>query len=212
MLDTEPVSQCAWKNAAREAGYDLEESFFEQMTGRNMASVHALLLGHCGGDFPAVEIGDRARQLYRDTLSVNGVIHKPGLAELLGFLDERQVPRAVATSATREEARHQLDLADLLHRFETIVTGDQVSRGKPDPELFLLAAERLGCRPGDCAVLEDSGPGIRAARAAGMTAILVPDSREPEAATRQAAHVVVSSLDAARAVLERLLVEPGHHG
>jgi beta-phosphoglucomutase-like phosphatase (HAD superfamily) len=82
--------------------------------------------------------------------------------------------------------------------------------GKPAPDIFLEAALRLEQRPADCAVLEDSGPGIQAAAAAGMRAILIPDGREPSAETRRAAYAVVASLGAAKAVLAAMIDE--HRG
>jgi beta-phosphoglucomutase-like phosphatase (HAD superfamily) len=88
-----------------------------------------------------------------------------------------------------------------------IVGGDQVSRGKPDPDIFLMAASRLHRRPEDCAVLEDSAPGIRGAVAAGMRAILVPDGREPSEEARLEAYAVVESLSAARLVIERMILQ-----
>jgi beta-phosphoglucomutase-like phosphatase (HAD superfamily) len=205
MLDTEPVSERAWKTAASEMGYAIEDALFAQMIGCNMASVHQLLFARFGGAFPADQLGCRARALYRKALDADGVAHKTGLLDLLAFLDAWRVPRAVGTSSAHGDARYQLDRAGILHRFDAVVGGDQVDLGKPKPDLFLLAARKLGARPADCVVLEDSDPGISAAQAAGMTSILVPDSRDPAVATRQAAYAVVDSLVEARDVLERLL-------
>lgn len=205
MLDTEPVSQRAWRDAAREMGHRLDDALFARMIGCNMASVHRLLGGHFGAGFPAEGLGQRARRLYRAALDADGVAHKPGLLDLLAFLDARSIRRAVATSADRAEARHQMARAGILDRFDAVACGDEVARGKPAPDVFLLAAGRLGVEPAGCAVLEDSGPGIHAARAAGMTAILVPDAHGVGADAREAAHAVVASLVEARAVIERLM-------
>ena len=86
-------------------------------------------------------------------------------------------PRAVATSTRRERARAKLARRGLLARFAALVGGDEVARGKPAPDIFLLAAARLGVAPADCVVLEDSEPGVRGALAAGMMPIMVPDLR-----------------------------------
>jgi HAD superfamily hydrolase (TIGR01509 family) len=123
------------------------------------------------------------------------------------FLNERDIPRAVATSTATALAERKLRQAGVLTHFDIVVGGDLVSRGKPDPDIFLMAASRLRHRPQDCAVLEDSAPGIRAAAAAGMRSILIPDGREPSDDMRSAAHTVVESLAAAQIVIERMMKE-----
>ncbi len=87
--------------------------------------------------------------------------------------------RAVATSTRRDRAEAQLAQQGLLQRFAALVGGNEVERGKPEPDIFLLAASRLSVAPEDCVVLEDSEPGVRAALAAGMMPIMVPDMHAP---------------------------------
>jgi HAD superfamily hydrolase (TIGR01509 family) len=205
MLDTEPVSERCWKAAAREIGREIDDALFARKIGRTMPEDHALLRERFGAVFPAEALGRRARALFRATLEAEGVAHKPGLLDLLALLDLRRVPRAVATSSRLADARRQLACAGVLDRVHAVAGGDEVRAGKPAPDVFLLAAERLGIDPARCAVLEDSGPGIHAARAAGMTAILVPDGVEPLPDVRAAASVVVASLHEARDVLAGLL-------
>jgi len=101
---------------------------------------------------------------------------------------------AVASSTARTEVERRLSVAGLRHRFLVTVGGDEVARGKSAPDLFLLAAERLGVTPADCLVLEDSELGIRAAAAAGMTAVMIPDLIQPSAAVRELAGAVLPSL------------------
>jgi HAD superfamily hydrolase (TIGR01509 family) len=205
MLDTEPISLGAWKEAAVGLGYGLDDEVCVQMIGLGLAANRDLLRRHFGDDFPVDELTASANRLYRRQLDAGGVPHKPGLAQFLRFLDARRIPRAVATSTETRLATHKLHQAGVLSHFEVIVGGDQVKRGKPDPDIFLMAAARLGCRPEDCAVLEDSGPGILAAAAAGMRAILIPDGRDPGEEIRRVAHAVVGSLLEANAVIERLM-------
>jgi HAD superfamily hydrolase (TIGR01509 family) len=212
MLDTEPIALRAWREASTELGYDLTDELCDQMIGLNMASSMELLTREFGGTFPADALGLSAVERYRNCLDAGGVPHKAGLQDFIGFLEKRRIPRAVATSTASDLARFLLGRAGVLSSFEIVIGGDQVRRGKPEPDLFLAAAARLGCRPADCLVLEDSGPGIRAAVAAGMTPILIPDCREPSQESRQAAHAVVESLSAARILIERMLDgNPGAH-
>jgi HAD superfamily hydrolase (TIGR01509 family) len=106
---------------------------------------------------------------------------KPGLEGLLDLLEARGIPKAVATSTERAIAKKQLGGLGLLPRFTVIATGDEVITGKPAPDLFLLAARRLGVEASRCLVLEDSEAGVMAAHRAGMRVYCVPDINEPSA-------------------------------
>ena len=105
---------------------------------------------------------------------------KPGAEELLKFLKQQGYPLAIASSTPTEIVRQELSAAGLLDYFDRIVGGDQVSRSKPNPDIFLRAAELLRTEPSRCIVIEDSFNGIRAAKAAGMTAVMVPDQLQPD--------------------------------
>jgi HAD superfamily hydrolase (TIGR01509 family) len=205
MLDTERISLRVWRKAATDLGYVLDDGISERMVGLNATANRALLLGHFGDSFPFDALSRLAQSSYLECLEREGVPRKPGLIELLDFLRAREVPRAVATSTVNELARHKLAQAGVLEYFSVVVGGDEIAHGKPAPDIFLLAAARLHQHAADCAVLEDSGPGIRGAHAAGMVPILVPDGRSPAEETRRLAHVVVDSLSAAQSVLESLL-------
>lgn len=205
MLDTEPISLRVWRQEAQALGYELDDALCGRMIGQSVSTNKAMLLAHFGEGFPVDELARNTHARYRECLERDGVPHKPGLVDFLSFLVDRDVPRAVATSTGGALARHKLERAGVLHFFETVVGGDEVPRGKPAPDIFVAAAERLGYRPADCIVLEDSGPGIRGAADAGMIPILIPDGRLPAPETRAAAKFVVESLNEARLVVERLL-------
>src|SRR5207302_1685493 len=100
---------------------------------------------------------------------------KPGAVELLDAAESARLPRAVATSSSRAKAMHHLRAAGIVDRFDAVVTRDDVVRGKPHPDLFLRAASALAIAPARCLALEDSYNGVRAAHAAGMPVIMVPD-------------------------------------
>jgi beta-phosphoglucomutase-like phosphatase (HAD superfamily) len=101
---------------------------------------------------------------------------------------------AVATSSRTEHAREKLRQAGLLDRFRIVIGADQVHRPKPDPEVYLKVAEFLGVEPRSCLALEDSEYGVRAAHAAGMTVVQVPDMIQPTADLRALGHIVLESL------------------
>ncbi len=202
MLDTEPVSLAAWKEASLRFGYPLTDEICGQMLGLNAQACQELLVTRFGPGCPADEIEQARNVLYLERLESAGVPHKPGLLELVRFLEERGIPKVVATSSTTDVALRVLSRAGVLDHFAVVIGGDQVVKGKPAPDIFLLAAERIGQPPEKCVVLEDSANGVRAAAAAGMKVILVPDGRAPSAEASQLAHVVVESLAAAVTVIE----------
>lgn len=133
---------------------------------------------------------------------------KPGLDELLALLDSRHIPKAVATSTRRKIAVTQLAANGLLDRFDAIATGDEVANGKPAPDLFLLAAQRLGADPAACLVLEDAEPGVIAAHRAGMQVYMVPDLQPVSSTTERLAAGVFRSLVAVAKHLEPALNQP----
>jgi HAD superfamily hydrolase (TIGR01509 family) len=125
---------------------------------------------------------------------------KTGFEELLGEARVRGVPRALASSSARRLVDATLARFGVRESFDAVVTGDCVARPKPAPDIFLEAARRLGVAPGACVVLEDSLAGVRAARAAGMQVVAVPES-PPTPEMTATAHAVVDDLHAARALL-----------
>ena len=205
MLDTEPLSLQAWQEAAAELGYQLTDGLLRQTIGLNAKATTQLLERRFGNDFPSALLASQAVMRYRATLDRSGVPRKAGLLEFLCYLDERRIPRAVATSTSTELATKNLRQAGVLDRVDVVVGGEQVELGKPAPEIFLAAARRLDHAPADCVVLEDSEPGLRASVAAGMTPILIPDLLAPSPEARELAHSVVESLLEARAVIDSLV-------
>jgi HAD superfamily hydrolase (TIGR01509 family) len=205
MLDTERIALVVWRQAAADLGFTLDDEVAERMVGRTSATNRLMLQMHFGEAFSYDELSTLADSRYRETLDRDGVPRKDGLIELLDFLESRHIARAVATSTARDLARHKLDQAGVAGYFDVVVGGNEVTHGKPAPDIFLRAAERLGKLPAECVVLEDSGPGIQAASTAGMVPILIPDrGRMPPPETRARAAFVVESLSAAQPIIERL--------
>jgi HAD superfamily hydrolase (TIGR01509 family) len=205
MFDTERIAWDAWKLAGRQIRCHVGDEVYKQMIGLNVQVCRELLRKRFGPGFPLDALEKTATDIYLNELDVHGVPHKPGLTEFLGFLELRRIPRAVATSTDTELAIHKLRRAGVLSHFDVVVGGDQVCRGKPEPDIYELAASRMGRSPDNCVALEDSEPGVRAAAAAGMKTILIPDLMPPTNAARAAAYTVVSSLSAAIPVIERML-------
>jgi beta-phosphoglucomutase-like phosphatase (HAD superfamily) len=205
MLDTELLAIRAYADAAAATGIAFDDAVTLRLVGRTFADCRTLILEHHGAAYPVDTLLDAWRSAYDAIVERDGVAVKAGLFELLDWLEREGIDKAVATSTRRERAHAKLANASLMQRFPVLVGGDEVERGKPEPDIFLLAAERLGHHAHECLVLEDSTAGFRAAMRAGMRAIIVPDLDRPAATIDGVAPMVLGSLHDVRAHLATLL-------
>jgi HAD superfamily hydrolase (TIGR01509 family) len=194
MLDTERLAPRAWGDAATAVGVDFDLELIAPMVGRNFRDCAALIVDRHGADFPTAALMRAWHVAYDAIVEREGIAVKPGLLALLDWLEAEGIPKAVATSTRRDRAEAKLALTGLLPRFIALVGGDEIANGKPAPDIFLAAADRLGQASTGCLVLEDSEPGIRAALAAGMTPIMVPDMHPPSADLLALEPLVLTSL------------------
>ena len=199
LLDTEPLAARAWGEAAARAGASFDAALGLRMVGSNFADCAAMLRAHYPGSYPVDAVLGGWHAAYDALCAREGVAVKRGVVELLDWLDATKVKRAVATSTRRARAAAKLADARLLHRFDALVGGDEVARGKPAPDIYVEAARRLAVAVHECVALEDSDPGVRAALAAGMTVFMVPDLVQPSADLAQRVPYVVDSLAEAHA-------------
>jgi HAD superfamily hydrolase (TIGR01509 family) len=207
MLDSERAIIDCLAEAARDCGHhDLSEVLWLSMVGHSEA-VCRHLLDEAIGQAQRERVLQRSHLLYHARVAA-GVPHRPGIIELLDVLETRAIPRAVATSTKRPLALRKLEASGLLPRFHAICTSSDVEYPKPAPDVYLLAASSLGIDPAHCLVLEDSPTGVRAALAAGMHPIQIPDLLEPDDAVRALGHTILPSLHEARALLEQRLAMP----
>lgn len=200
MFDTERLARDAWRRAMAEHGYAMADDVYLTAVGRTVEGACAAFVQALGADLPVREI-EAAKSQYLSVMLEPAPPLKDGLVDLLDHLARRGIRAAVASATARAEIERRLEAVGLRERFGAVVGGDEVAHGKPAPDLFLLAAERLGVAPPECVVLEDSEAGIRAAAAAGMPAIMVPDLAQPTAAVRGLADSVVPSLSAVSGIL-----------
>jgi HAD superfamily hydrolase (TIGR01509 family) len=207
MLDTERIAMITCKRAAEDFGYVIADEIYVQVIGRTVEDTCQIFCGALGADFPFYDIRKRRLDYTEEYIHRYGLPRKPGLIEVLELLQSCSVRKAVATSTGREEACARLRATDLCHGFDAIVGGDEVVHGKPAPDLFLLAAERLKITPTECIVPEDSEAGIHAARAAGTTPILVPNLKQPSDAVKALAYRIYPSLHEVRALFSNLFLQ-----
>ncbi len=180
MLDTEMIERVVWQQATRELGCSMDDVDFASLVGRMECDVKGILTNLWGqrGEHPHLfdDILNLKKQHYKTYIAANGIPTKRGLLELLNWIKDAKLPCAVASSSRRELVMERLTVAKLdIAAFDVIIGGDEVKHGKPAPDIFLLAAQKLNVPPQECLVLEDSDSGIRAAHAAGMIPLMIPD-------------------------------------
>ncbi len=207
MLDTERLYRSAWRRAAGDFGLEIDDGLYHRLIGRSTRDAASLLAGVLGPDLPLPAFHARWLECWREEAARVGITPKPGLERVLATVERLGLRKAVATSTERKDALFSLRRAAIAGRFDAIVTGDDVERGKPAPEIFLAAARALGTVPPACLALEDSDAGIGAAAAAGMLAVMVPDMKPPSPAARAAAFRVLDSLEQVPGLLRDLGLE-----
>jgi pseudouridine-5'-monophosphatase len=174
MVDTEPLARRAWERILLDYGRNLDDATFGRMVG--LRSDESARLVQETYHLPAStgELTRKEEELFDRELQATGARPMPGLVRLVRELEQRQIPWGVATSSQRLYALTVLEQLELLGACRAVAAGDEVRHGKPAPDLYLLAAERLGASPENCMALEDSVPGCRAAVAARMLVIAIP--------------------------------------
>ncbi len=178
LIDTERLMLKAMDEAARAIGRDMPFPVCQSMVGLTHAQSDGILVEHFGPGFALDAYVADVRARFVEAHKA-GVALKTGVIEMLDHLDAVGAPRAVATSSRMTSVATHLGHAGLLDRFDAFITAESVTQGKPHPEPYLKAAQALGMDPRDCIALEDSHNGVRAAAAAGMMTIMVPDMLAP---------------------------------
>ncbi|KJR30642.1 phosphatase [Vibrio navarrensis] len=192
LLDTERVCMQVFEQACHAQNLPFYKETYLSVIGRNAAGIEAVLREAYGDDLDRLHA--EWRQRYNQVVFHEAIPVKAGVIELLQWLKAQQIPTAVATSTQKEVASVKLKLAGLDHYFDSITTGCEVSHGKPDPEIYLLAASRLKIAPERCLAFEDSNNGVRAAVAAQMITYQIPDLVEPCAEVKRFGHHIFPSL------------------
>jgi HAD superfamily hydrolase (TIGR01509 family) len=181
LLDTERPVKDLWLKAARSRGWEISQEMVLRTTGVDEGSTRRIMMEEYGAGFPYEEIRSELSRMVAEKAGREGIAWRPGLPVILDRLEGLRIPFGVATSTRRKTALWKLERAGLGGRFPVIVCGDEVERGKPAPDIFLLAAKLLGFAPEDCLGLEDSPAGLRALGAAGIPSIFIKDMVEPPA-------------------------------
>lgn len=201
LFDTERVGGQAWRQAAEEMGFSQIEDAISQCRGLNRADTKAFFEGKYP-DLDYLAFHKRNHEIMNQLLA-DGMPVKTGAVELLHWLRQEEWRVALATSTGRESTMHHLESAKMTDMFDAIITGEQVTHGKPDPEIYEIACDAIGATPGLSFAVEDSPNGIRSAAAANLRVIMVPDLVPATLELRQLTVTVQSDLFGVQKFLEK---------
>lgn len=175
VVDSMPLHYIAWKKALAEWNCVYEENLFYSWGGRPIREIISLLNKMQGLKMPVEEVAVRKEEYYFALLPQLKAI--PEVVEHVDAMHGK-IPFAIASGSRRDSVENSLKITGLIHKFDTLVCAEDYRKGKPAPDCFLLAAERLGVKPENCLVFEDTELGIEAATAAGMASVKVPQPLE----------------------------------
>lgn len=177
LLNTEPVYMQAWMEAGKLFGYHVTREALLQTRAVSKQIAIERLQYYCGADFPYDTVRKERVRIAEELFQITPPeqLRMPGALETLQWLKDRKITLAAATSTERDQTMAHLAQSELTGFFSAIVCGDMVEKGKPDPEIFLRAAELVGADPKECLVVGDTPADVLAAAAAGMKMVLIPD-------------------------------------
>lgn len=205
MLDTLPIYRIILQRSVEELGYTIDQDFYKKVIGLNDNDFNEYIFSELGNEFPVAKFHHIWKNKLHCHVQTYGIPKKPGLDQIIEYLVNLGIPIAIASSSNLDVIISNLNAANIHTPFNCIVSGDDVKKGKPDPEIFELAAMRLGIPSFNCIVLEDSDIGIAAATAAGMFAIMVPDKNNIPSHRELSDSVVLTNLAEAQLYLSKLL-------
>ena len=181
VIDSHRQHEESWHLLAEEMGTHVPEGFFAATFGMRNQQIIPLWFKELKDDAAAVaRIGDRKEELYREILRRDGIEPLEGVREFLHRLKELGIPAAVGSSTPLKNVETVIEMAGLEGLFAAKVTAEDVQRGKPEPDVFLLAADRIGRAPERCVVFEDAFVGIQAGLAAGMKVVAIASTNPIE--------------------------------
>ena len=203
MIDSERVTYECFRKYLKDKDMDMTEEFYITLLGQTIKVCKQKVLDQFGKDFPYEDCVNQVHEMLDERLLIEGVPIKKGLIELLKYLKENHYKMIVATSSERIRVDKILKNAGILEFFNDSICGDEVENGKPNPEVFLKACEKLGVRVDEALVLEDSEAGIQAAFDGGIKVICVPDMKYPEKEFVKKAGWIVESLHVVLEMFEK---------
>lgn len=204
MIDSERVTFEGYKKVMESMGYIITEEFYKTVLGITVREGGEKFRKKYGENFPFEKILAQVHKYMENVFDTEGVPVKKGLLHLLQFLKKNNYKTVVATSSDRKRVDKILKNAKLDDYFDASICGDEVICGKPNPEVFLRACEKIGIMPEEALVLEDSEAGIMAANAGKIKVICIPDMKYPKCNIAKLAYKIMNDLDEVKLFMETL--------
>lgn len=194
VLDTETTYMIAWQQAANAMGCDFSDEFCLSLSGLHYKDVELKLIEYCGTEFDLQVFKRLSGDFWREYVAVYGIQIKHGFSGLLELLIRKKIPYCLATNSRTVNALECLELAGLEGVFSIIVTRDHVQHGKPEPDIFLKAADALQVNISRCLAVEDSHAGIVAASRAGAVSVFIPSLAKVDSLTLELCDLMLEDL------------------
>ncbi len=207
VLDSEVLFTRFWREAAVCMGYPMtvEQSYGMRSLGKALGQPYLESLFGPGIDYTTVR--EKRIELMSAYVAEHGIAPKPGIYELLDYLDAQGIPAAIASSSPMDAIEKHLEAVNLKHRFQKLCSAHNIPNGKPAPDIYLLAASELGLKPEECLALEDSPTGILAAYRAGCLPVMIPDLDQPGEDTKK---LLFAKADSLTDIIDILKTQNGH--
>ena len=204
MIDSERVTFECYQERLKDMNLTMDEEFYKTLLGKPIKGIYQRFYDVYGNDFPIETVIQDVHQLMSERFEKEGVPVKKGLIELLHYLKDNNYKTIVATSSNRDRVDKILAQAKITEFFDDSICGDEVTKGKPNPEVFLKSCQKLGVNVDEAIVLEDSEAGIQASYDANIKVICIPDMKYPEKQYEDKTFKILKDLTEVTAYLKSL--------
>lgn len=204
MIDSERVTFECYQERLKDMNLTMDEEFYKTLLGKPIKGIYQRFYDIYGNDFPIENVIQDVHQLMAERFETEGVPVKKGLVELLHYLKDNNYKTIVATSSNRDRVDKILAQAKITEFFDDSICGDEVTKGKPNPEVFLKSCQKLGVNVDEAIVLEDSEAGIQASYDANIKVICIPDMKYPEKQYEEKTFKILKDLTEVTAYLKSL--------
>lgn len=204
IIDSERVTFECYQERLKDMNLTMDEEFYKTLLGKPIKGIYQRFYDVYGNDFPIENVIQDVHQLMAERFETEGVPVKKGLVELLHYLKDNNYKTIVATSSNRDRVDKILAQAKITEFFDDSICGDEVTKGKPNPEVFLKSCQKLGVNVDEAIVLEDSEAGIQASYDANIKVICIPDMKYPEKQYEEKTFKILKDLTEVTAYLKSL--------
>lgn len=204
MIDSERVTFECYQEILKDMNLTMDEEFYKTLLGKPLKGIYQRFYDVYGNDFPIEDVIKDVHALMAKRFETEGVPIKTGLKSLLEYLKENNYKTIVATSSNRDRVDTILSQAQITDYFDDSICGDEVTKGKPNPEVFLKSCQKLGVNVDEAIVLEDSEAGIQASYDAGIKVICIPDMKYPEKQYEEKTFKILKDLNGVTEYLKNL--------